>query len=605
MITVTINTHEYTINENIIGMSGFFSGYCKWPVTISDNSPVAISDNSPVAISDYQPEMSQSTMRQFIQKPIVIEHDYFEITVNDISQALFIITNGTVKEVHNLCLMKFLLEYFIAEHAIMILDSYVRDNEAEFERWELYHYGNTDTKYFKHEDLQQLLLLGYNLNSIIEKADPLQLLPLYEYDIVFQGRPTTLIPSEGYLPRLAEHENGDYIPYKDSEREIYSRPLLQKDEHVILPYNTSVERIPTLIQGINWDGVILAGGSLEFIVSDKLIIKDFPASDLDLFVYGENRQAKINSLAEYFLNKGAMLFQRENVITCIFRRQTMSIQLIDSGENDIESILLEFDTIPMQVAYTGNKFICTPAYIYSQLYKRHIADLKNVNLARLAKCLKRGYSVVVDSYCTLVTHDSVEYCYNIDWKNIDSHPAVVAKENKYLYITNESDTRILYMVQCLFSPKYTKFSFYDYECQKNWRTTYSEEITKESIRQEHGTKVVLKQGMRNYGINLDVTLEKYSPVFDRKAFRAKLTDDSLSKLLELKSLFGKDFVCDKTVYLKCPNTVYSYHGRNVSCEYVVEKLKRKHIEAKVFAQPYLYNPIRDSRLKLRVVKCVL
>lgn len=230
-----------------------------------------------------------------------------------------------------------------------------------------------------------------------------------------------------------------------------------------------------MLLGITWDHVVLAGGSVSLALCDYDLTDDhYTASDLDLFVWGPDREMVINRLISELRSKlDIVVCQRGRVCTIVVRNQTRNIQIIDNHHDSLFNILNAFDFTTAMAAYDGSHFIVTPEYMFAIMTHTTFSKQNPISLHRICKNLLRGFNVLIDDRSVIKGNEEydLEKLNNID---IMEESSTVHNLNKYVFATKtESESRLIVMIRSLFGKEYNLLKGnYVSNSDKDWKSDY-------------------------------------------------------------------------------------------------------------------------------------
>lgn len=286
-----------------------------------------------------------------------------------------------------------------------------------------------------------------------------------------------------YKPNIAK-----FIPSPYKVHEIKPIDILGRSFKHIIPCEMSLPNLVTkndalkrldsiserMLSSITWDHIILAGGSISLALCDYDLSDDhYTASDLDLFVWGPDRKLVIDRLiSELRSQLDIRVFQRGRVCTIIVRNKTRNIQIIDSHHESLFDILNGFDFTTSMAAYDGTNFMVTPQYMFSIMTHTTFSRRNPISLARLTKNLLRGFNVLIDH--DAIIKGSEEYTLT-DLNKVDviNESSALYSLNKYLFWTNESESRLVILMKALFGKEYNLVTgLYECPSNKDWKSDY-------------------------------------------------------------------------------------------------------------------------------------
>lgn len=150
--------------------------------------------------------------------------------------------------------------------------------------------------------------------------------------------------------------------------------------------------IATEIIGALGQGVVLAGGSLRFLVDPD----DYP-NDYDLFF---TDISKVEATKEYFVSKGYdLIFQcHKNELSTYFNKESKTkVQLIQKREyKDCLDLINSFDITACCCAYDGKQFYQNDRFVFDNLHK--LINLNKVEypvatMKRISKYSSYGFKL--------------------------------------------------------------------------------------------------------------------------------------------------------------------------------------------------------------------
>ncbi len=161
-----------------------------------------------------------------------------------------------------------------------------------------------------------------------------------------------------------------------------------------------------LLTYVNWDNVVIAGGSLVNIITKSTE----KISDVDMFVYGldvKNAKKKIdhiiNSIKQKSLDMGfeTRVYMNKHVINLyIFdKKKLLQVQIILRLYDTLAQVLVGFDVDCCCIGYNGKNLITTTRGLNALKYRVNVANLKRRSPSyenRLIKYSFRGFDVITD-----------------------------------------------------------------------------------------------------------------------------------------------------------------------------------------------------------------
>lgn len=151
---------------------------------------------------------------------------------------------------------------------------------------------------------------------------------------------------------------------------------------------------------MDWKNVLMAGGFVSALMEKNYDQQLYENSDIDLFVYGDINtiRKRMKEMCKYFSDKLGKVFmygfKNVVVVNILSTKYKRPIQLIALGEKNPMRVLESFDLTHCQVGFNGTDVLHTSDYIKSQ--KSHITRITttSIQLYRIIKAYKRGYSVI-------------------------------------------------------------------------------------------------------------------------------------------------------------------------------------------------------------------
>lgn len=435
--------------------------------------------------------------------PINIDHPFLEITEDDISCALNIIQDIHVEDI-NLIIVDFLLQFFLADTPRKVLRNMVSQNTTSFDPVQLYLYDKCLLiSSLNSSHVHELYLYpDRNFIDVLEHVNSEELLNIYDYyaELRYDGFtvkqymeklygrsdmqfciPIPFLPLSTINPSYETKEKPSAVikiePYRNFTLALRTQTKYESGEYLFFDKHHSLQRLNkfsySVLSNITWDNVAIAGGCLSLILSTKLKWEDFPASDIDLFVWGASPVdilMTINRLLdELRKNHDICVFQRGNVLTVIVRHIPRNIQIMNSGFSSLNSVLNDFDFTSSRIAFDGKDFVATSEYMISAIQQCTWSQYDSIGHSRMVKNYQRGITVLFKD-TTLISGDKSYMPKDLD--DIENEPSTIAVNNKYLHVTTEPVQRILYLVRLLFSPHYNLVTGYVTDISENWRKDY-------------------------------------------------------------------------------------------------------------------------------------
>ena len=162
--------------------------------------------------------------------------------------------------------------------------------------------------------------------------------------------------------------------------------------------NTKLADGQQLLEGFDWNNVILGGGFILANLDKEIFNEQYEDSDLDFFVYGQNKKILLQRMREifmFFVNKLSdvtyNIFQNTYIINIESSNFNRHIQLIGVFHNDPLSVLSVFDLTHCQVGYNGVDILYTPEFENAMITRVSRSTTQIINTHRIVKTLKRGF----------------------------------------------------------------------------------------------------------------------------------------------------------------------------------------------------------------------
>ncbi|AYV85250.1 MAG: hypothetical protein Satyrvirus8_8 [Satyrvirus sp.] len=162
----------------------------------------------------------------------------------------------------------------------------------------------------------------------------------------------------------------------------------------------------------DWSGVMIAGGLISGLMEKKAEMKEYEKSDIDIFVYDpeSNKNRIINKMIQiynYFVDKlekkfYAYIMVPNSTIMTIIIPGKCSIQVIGTLYKSEMQILKSFDLTHCQIGFNGNGLVFTEDFIEAIRSKITKINTNCIDLYRLVKAYRRGYSIHKHSNCGII-----------------------------------------------------------------------------------------------------------------------------------------------------------------------------------------------------------
>jgi len=221
----------------------------------------------------------------------------------------------------------------------------------------------------------------------------------------------------------------------------------------------------------SWENVILSGGIMHYLVSNVVSLDDISrSSDLDLFMYGSDKQQrkKSESIYNYLkkkFNDNIFFVRRGFVITAIIRdpanitsNPIRNIQIIYTKFMSLYEILNNFDNTYVQICYQNGYVLTTRKFIkYYRYFSSKIC--KSTNICRHYKIFRGKLNIIPQLNLTMcIDHVSTKKRYYqhvnheevfLDLKENDN---IKKQLHKYYYpLPYEDNDRVRYLIKNLFN----------------------------------------------------------------------------------------------------------------------------------------------------------
>lgn len=320
------------------------------------------------------------------------------------------------------------------------------------------------------------------------------------------------------------------IPIKDLSEIIITDQKPSTNDHVYYIHsNKSKQWITNLIryrsrldeitQGVlsyvTWDSVALLGGLHNILLDEKLSIADFPECDVDLFVWGKDKEdcrlKTIKVLME--INQAypdrTLFYSRGSVITIIVRNIPAAFQVICSCQSSIMDIFNTFTETMSCIGWDGSNLVCHPEYLQGVVLNVCSFRFQETKLCRISKMLNRGFTVQLKIDSTIVG-ERLYFPGELQYLTVEEFQALIKDDqsinyaaNKYLRITEESISRITFMVQTTFGRSYRLLkNLTEYSGGDDWKHDYSF-IQKGTLPQNYVINIRGREIVRRENISLD------------------------------------------------------------------------------------------------------
>jgi len=254
---------------------------------------------------------------------------------------------------------------------------------------------------------------------------------------------------------------------------------------LILPaIETFGERFEVFTEGLlvnmEWENVAMCGGSLSLLINGQLSLSYYPYSDVDLFVWGSDNDARqktmkrvLASITKSLDKNNVFIFQNNDVVVILIRDKKRAIQIINSGQETLQEILWDFDMAISQVTYTGSTLMGTNDFVLALIHQESIVINPTIKMSRILKYLLRGYQIDLTNV-KQITGSLASYSVNefLELENFDEELSETT--NKYLHVNdNDITERVIYLFKKIYGYGY---QFIDKlrpsSGVKNWTTSY-------------------------------------------------------------------------------------------------------------------------------------
>jgi len=217
---------------------------------------------------------------------------------------------------------------------------------------------------------------------------------------------------EGYFQYAPPSESNDArTNFSDSmiaefsSKNLESPKSYELGQNMILSHDETILQFKLMTQGMlenmPWDNVALCGGSVNIILDASLNPSDFPASDIDLFIYGKNaeerRDGLRNVLRHFFEIKRRKFIAVNQSVVGIFIEDCPTVfQIVISNATSILDIIHHFDLDHLRMAFDGNQFLMTIEAAEALRTKCSHINKWGITIKRIWKTLTRGYNIIGD-----------------------------------------------------------------------------------------------------------------------------------------------------------------------------------------------------------------
>ena len=159
--------------------------------------------------------------------------------------------------------------------------------------------------------------------------------------------------------------------------------------------------------GFNWSNIIMAGGLISGLLETQMDPIEYSLSDVDMFVYGENKDVianKIQEIYDYFIDKldkqcYVFSYTPNTPIINIIVPGECSFQIIGTSFKNEMEVLNSFDLTHCQVGFNGSKLVYTNEFVQATITRTTKITKRKIHAYRLVKTYNRGYSIARPSYC--------------------------------------------------------------------------------------------------------------------------------------------------------------------------------------------------------------
>lgn len=153
-----------------------------------------------------------------------------------------------------------------------------------------------------------------------------------------------------------------------------------------------------ILKDIDWEDIIVAGGSMNIILNEENKIEDNKNSDIDIFIYGNDLKKKIRKfiyLLHYFdkLKLQIKYIHRDNIIELLIKNYR-KIQIIFTFFENPNDIIYSFDLSHVQIFYDGKNIYATHLGFNSLINKKSVSLDTFLLKEREKKAKNRGYKII-------------------------------------------------------------------------------------------------------------------------------------------------------------------------------------------------------------------
>lgn len=151
---------------------------------------------------------------------------------------------------------------------------------------------------------------------------------------------------------------------------------------------------------IKWKDMIVAGGSICILLDKDKDINKFKDSDIDIFIYGNEINEKIEYLLFYIKKynfNNIKYIYKDNIIE-IFIENNRKIQIIPTCFKNPEEIIYSFDLSNVQIYYNGENVFASYLGFNSLVFKKTISTKTFILEERKNKYIERGYKYIGNDY---------------------------------------------------------------------------------------------------------------------------------------------------------------------------------------------------------------
>lgn len=189
----------------------------------------------------------------------------------------------------------------------------------------------------------------------------------------------------------------------------------------------------------------ISGGFVSKMIDPNTIPSDITSADMDIFVYGDQQEATIDSIVAQLFHPGNTFITVRGSVVTIYRHGAMKVQIVSSAYESPSAIIADFDTANV-MTYWSNGTVYANASCVRAFVTRTCAFKRSAgkcDLTRLIKLVRSGFNLRLNmsktrrARITSITTDMDKV-----WKAVLSYTAFI-KLDKSMPL-HEKLARIMY-----------------------------------------------------------------------------------------------------------------------------------------------------------------